>query len=105
VNVALTKIELDGAYAGRWAEIDDDPDWGTFEDIVDAMGGDARRYHRLLFGLVKSWNFEDKAGQKLPIPDSDEVIRRIPSRALRQVRDKILEAITSNPKSDSGTAV
>jgi hypothetical protein len=80
-KVSTVRIDLEGRYAGWWADCDDDPDGAFLEDLsrVITTGQFGPTWDALL-RVVVNWNFTDKAGQ--PVPVDAEGIRKVSARAL-----------------------
>lgn len=78
------RVELEGRYAGWWADCDDDPDWAFLDDVSGHLqAGSFGAVGLALLRVVADWNFTDKAGAALPV--DEEGLRRVPARAVLEL--------------------
>lgn len=60
----IVRLELEGDFAGWWAEVDADLPLGVAHDL---SSGDLGRIMAALPRMVAGWNFVDKEGADLPV--------------------------------------
>lgn len=68
-------VELEGDFAGLWADMNPDPDWGMIEGLQD---GSFEKIGTSLAALTFRWNFTDRLGK--PAPISLDGLRRLKAR-------------------------
>jgi hypothetical protein len=77
--VKVRRVELDGDYAGWWAEMYMNPPLG----IVLQLDGTAQAALEQMPKLIKAWNFGDPDGNPLPI--TPEGMRELPHDLIEQL--------------------
>jgi hypothetical protein len=59
----VKRVELTGEWAGAWADLVLNPPIAVLSDLQH--GADGPRWH--LHRIIRAWNFEDAAGDPLPV--------------------------------------
>lgn len=95
------RVELEGRYAGWWADCDDDPDWAFLDDVSGALqSGAFGQVGLTILRVVADWNFTDKAGALLPV--TEEGLRRVPARAVLELANAYLRRWGQLPNQSGG---
>lgn len=92
--VKIRRVELDGDYAGWWADMHVNPPI----DTILQMEGSALNLFEQLPKLIRAWNFGDPEGQPLPL--TPEGLRALPDDLLKQLTEGY-QAARGLPKATS----
>lgn len=95
-ETSTIRVELEGRYAGWWADCDDDPDGAFLADLSGFIStGQFGPTFDALLRVVVGWNFQDKAGHVAPT--TAEGIRSVPARALIALAKSYMQAWSQLP--------
>jgi hypothetical protein len=95
------RVDLEGRYAGWWADCDDDPDWAFLDDVSGNLtAGQFGAVGLALLRVVGGWNFTDKAGEALPV--TEEGLRRVPARAVLELANAYIRLWGQLPNRSGG---
>lgn len=90
-KISTLRVELDGRYAGWWADCDDDPDGAFLEDFTRVLAtGQFGPTWEALLRVVVAWNFKEKSGAVVPV--SVDGMRAAPAKALLELSRLYMEA-------------
>lgn len=90
------RVELEGRYAGWWADCDDDPDWAFLGDLSGFLTtGQFGPTGEALLRVIVRWNFTDKQGREAPV--SAEGLRQVSARAVLDLANAYLRRWSQLP--------
>lgn len=84
--VRTRRVEMDGVYAGFWAEMRVNISMRTLEAL-----GKSDDLYPTIAEIVREWNFVDEAGQ--PIPVSEDGLRALPIDLFAMLQNRYGECL------------